>query len=391
MSTSGIVAGAGGDGSRLQHRAAGTRPPRPGTRSCCCPSFVIYFISAFGETNRAPFDLPEAESELVAGLHTEYCSLKFAALLARRVRHMVTSRRCAPRCSWAAGGRRGRSPLGPAPTTAGGRCSGSSPRSLLMLFVFVWLRGTLPRLRYDQFMRLRLEGAAAAQPGLDPAARRPAGDPATTGRTAAPAGCVIGGVGWSTVLLVVAALAGRRSRSRRRPLGRAGRGPAGRAASRCRRWTCRCRRARGPSGWWPSGSRPTSAATPTSDVDDDVRREGGADVGAITDSVKGFGVTFAHMFRKVVTTKYPFEHPVAGAALPRPAHPQPAPGRAGEVHRLRAVRLGLPGRRDLRRGRRQHRRRSGSRRASGTPRSTRSTTPGASSVDCASRPARPVR
>ena len=74
-------------------------------------------------------------------------------------------------------------------------------------------------------------------------------------------------------------------------------------------------------------------------------------MGTITGSFKGFGVTFSHMFRKVVTTEYPFEHADAGAALPRPAHPQPAPGRPGEVHRLRAVRLGLPGGRDLRRGR----------------------------------------
>ncbi len=78
-------------------------------------------------------------------------------------------------------------------------------------------------------------------------------------------------------------------------------------------------------------------------------------MGAITGTFKGFGVTFSHMFRKVVTTDYPFKPPVVGAALPRAAHPQPAPGRAGEVHRLRAVRLGLPGGRDLRRGRRQHR------------------------------------
>ena len=89
--------------------------------------------------------------------------------------------------------------------------------------------------------------------------------------------------------------------------------------------------------------------------------------------------------------RLPGEAADAGAALPRPAHPQPAPGRAGEVHRLRAVRLGLPGRRDLRRGRRQHRRAALLARVSGTPASTRSTTPAASSAACASRPARPVR
>ena len=77
--------------------------------------------------------------------------------------------------------------------------------------------------------------------------------------------------------------------------------------------------------------------------------------------VKGFGVTFGTMFKKVVTEQYPEEKKADRAALPRPARAQPAPRRAGEVHRLRAVRLGLPRRRDLRRGRRQHRRASASR------------------------------
>ena len=72
-------------------------------------------------------------------------------------------------------------------------------------------------------------------------------------------------------------------------------------------------------------------------------------MGAVTDSVKGFGVTFAHMFRKVYH-EVPVRAPGLRAALPRPAHPQPSPGRAGEVHRLRVVRLGLPRRRHLRRG-----------------------------------------
>ncbi len=65
-------------------------------------------------------------------------------------------------------------------------------------------------------------------------------------------------------------------------------------------------------------------------------------MGSITGSVKGFGVTFSHLFRKVVTTEYPSSTPMSGAAVPRPAHPQPSPRRVGEVHRLRAVRGACP-------------------------------------------------
>ena len=74
------------------------------------------------------------------------------------------------------------------------------------------------------------------------------------------------------------------------------------------------------------------------------------------DSIKGFGVTFRQMFRKVDTVQYPEEKRADRAALPRPAPAQPVARRAGEVHRLRAVRLGLPGGRHLRGGRGQHRR-----------------------------------
>ena len=72
-------------------------------------------------------------------------------------------------------------------------------------------------------------------------------------------------------------------------------------------------------------------------------------------------VTFGTMFKKPITEQYPEKPGPVAKRYPRPPPAQPLPRRAGEVHRLRAVRLGLPGRRDLRRGRRQHRRASGSR------------------------------
>jgi NADH-quinone oxidoreductase subunit H len=116
------------------------------------PSFLIYFISAVGETNRAPFDLPEAESELVGGFHTEYSSLKFALFFLAEYINMVTvSGLCA---TLFLGGWRAPWPL----SVWDGANQGWWPllwftvKVLLLLFVFVWLRGTLPRLRYDQFM-----------------------------------------------------------------------------------------------------------------------------------------------------------------------------------------------------------------------------------------------
>jgi NADH-quinone oxidoreductase subunit H len=118
------------------------------------PSFVIYFVSAVGETNRAPFDLPEAESELVGGFHTEYSSLKFALFFLAEYINMVTvSALCT---TLFLGGWRA-----PWPITWVWHGANSawwpllwfSAKVLLLLFVFVWLRGTLPRLRYDQFMR----------------------------------------------------------------------------------------------------------------------------------------------------------------------------------------------------------------------------------------------
>jgi NADH-quinone oxidoreductase subunit H len=118
------------------------------------PSFIIYSIAVVGETNRAPFDLPEAESELVGGFHTEYSSLKFALFFLAEYINMVTVSALA--ATLFLGGWRA-----PWPVSAvwEGANAGWWPilwftiKVIGGVFWFVWLRGTLPRLRYDQFMQ----------------------------------------------------------------------------------------------------------------------------------------------------------------------------------------------------------------------------------------------
>ncbi len=117
------------------------------------PSFLIYVTSMVGETNRAPFDLPEAEGELVGGFHTEYSSLKFAMFFLAEYINMVTVSALAT--TLFLGGY-----LAPWPLSLwDGANSGWFPvlwwvlKVQLFIFVFIWLRGTLPRLRYDQFMK----------------------------------------------------------------------------------------------------------------------------------------------------------------------------------------------------------------------------------------------
>ena len=117
------------------------------------PSFVIYIISMIGEVNRAPFDLPEAEGELVGGFHTEYSSLKFALFFLAEYINMATVSALATTLflgGWHA-------PWGIAQLWPGAN-EGYWPllwffgKVLGFIFFFIWLRGSLPRLRYDQFM-----------------------------------------------------------------------------------------------------------------------------------------------------------------------------------------------------------------------------------------------
>jgi NADH-quinone oxidoreductase subunit H len=117
------------------------------------PSFAIYVISMVGETNRAPFDLAEAEGELVGGFHTEYSSLKFALFfLAEYVNIIAVS---ALATTLFLGGYKAPPGLGFTEAWLGGWFTAVwfFLKVLTFFFIFVWLRGTLPRLRYDQFMQ----------------------------------------------------------------------------------------------------------------------------------------------------------------------------------------------------------------------------------------------
>jgi NADH-quinone oxidoreductase subunit H len=120
------------------------------------PAFVLYVISMVGETNRMPFDLPEAEGELVSGYMTEYSSMKFAWFFLAEYINMINASAVAT--TLFLGGWRAPWPL--SAINDGMLNTGWWPvlwflaKVWLFMFFFVWLRGTLVRFRYDQFMRL---------------------------------------------------------------------------------------------------------------------------------------------------------------------------------------------------------------------------------------------
>ena len=117
------------------------------------PSFVIYAISMVGETNRAPFDLAEAEGELVGGFHTEYSSLKFALFFLAEYVNIVGVSALAT--TLFLGGYHAPPGLGFTEAWLGGWFTAIwfFAKVAAFFFLFVWLRGTLPRMRYDQFMQ----------------------------------------------------------------------------------------------------------------------------------------------------------------------------------------------------------------------------------------------
>ena len=119
-------------------------------------AFFIYLMAAYAETNRSPFDLPEAESELVAGYHTEYSSMKFAMFFMAEYANMITVS-CVATLLFFGGPS---SPLGHLlPDNFGGPIlTAVFPilwfvlKVLAFLLLYIWVRGTLPRFRYDQLM-----------------------------------------------------------------------------------------------------------------------------------------------------------------------------------------------------------------------------------------------
>ncbi len=117
-------------------------------------ALVIYFIGSLAETNRAPFDLPEAEQELVAGFHTEYSGMRFALFFLAEYANMIVVSSVATTLflgGW----------LRPFPNVAALNFLDIVPswawfclKTFGLLYLFLWIRATLPRYRYDQLMRL---------------------------------------------------------------------------------------------------------------------------------------------------------------------------------------------------------------------------------------------
>ena len=277
------------------------------------PAFMVFLIGAIAETNRPPFDLAEAESELVAGFHTEYSGIKFAMFYLGEYVSTVTV--AAVAVTLFLGGWRGYWPFDGAVAWIG-PLLWFVVKVTAVIYLMILVRATLPRMRYDRLMSfgwkvlipfglvwVMITGVVVVMPQ----------EYGSRGRYIAAA--VI--VGAAALATLVAPLFSRR------------------------------RRAEG-------GARVTDDATEGERVD---RKGPPADQGA-WDAALAIGKGMAHRVQADVPCRQHRAVPEGDRAHPRAvahraAPVEPARRWAGEVHRLRAVRVRLPGRRDLGRGRRQ--------------------------------------
>ncbi|MEX0658036.1 MAG: NADH-quinone oxidoreductase subunit NuoH [Egibacteraceae bacterium] len=170
------------------------------------PAFVLFFAAAIAETQRPPFDLPEAEGELVGGFQTEYSGAKFAMFYLAEFMNMITM--AAVTVTLFLGGPSG-PVFGPEWVQAVTPTIYFIAKTAVFLFIFVWLRGTLPRFRYDRLMdlgwkvMLPLGLVWVLATGFSVVLRQSA-DAGTVGRLA------MGGLAVALVLYVAAPLFGRR-------------------------------------------------------------------------------------------------------------------------------------------------------------------------------------
>ena len=140
--------------SMVEHRPRAGQARTSGTRSCSRSRSCIFFIGSLAETNRAPFDMPEAEQELTGGFHTEYSGMRFALFFLAEYANMIVVSSVATTLflgGW----------LRPFPNVAALAFLDIVPswtwfliKSFVFLYFFIWVRATLPRYRYDQLMRL---------------------------------------------------------------------------------------------------------------------------------------------------------------------------------------------------------------------------------------------
>jgi NADH-quinone oxidoreductase subunit H len=114
--------------------------------------FIVFLVSTYAETNRTPFDLPEADAELVAGYHTEYSSMKFAMFFMAEYINVIVASAMTATLFFGGWSFPGFTPHG----VAGALLSIVifTIKTLFFVWLFVWVRWTLPRFRYDQLMRL---------------------------------------------------------------------------------------------------------------------------------------------------------------------------------------------------------------------------------------------